>query len=164
VFHLNHIPNYYTWTLLCAKWWNKLLLWILPPVSHRCSWCTALSQYRRNFSCSVTRWPLTKNKQFPVTSQCTVVLLSASLSGYTLPSASQTAANNYDIKCLRMNTHPAHKYTLHKRHEQWPSNQNDLESSVTRKAQSVSYMEVDLLLFPLLCHSMWLLLGCILTL
>jgi hypothetical protein len=65
--------------------------------------------------------------------------LNTSLSGYALLGASQTAENDSDAKeYSRMNTSSAREYImfapaqdLHNWHEQWPSNQGDLDLSVT---------------------------------
>jgi hypothetical protein len=65
---------------------------------------------------------------------------------------------NEHMFCLWIHqVRPAH--LLHNRHEQQPSNQDNLDLSVTGEVGRVYYMEVDLFLFSFLYHSMRLLLG-----
>jgi hypothetical protein len=86
------------------------------------------------------------------------------LSGYALLNASRTAANNFDAKeCSRMNTRSAREYTmfapaqlLRNWREQRPSNQGDLDSSVTGETGTAFYTGVNLLLIEFLFCSSWL--------
>jgi hypothetical protein len=52
---------------------------------------------------------------------------------------------------------------LRNRHEQRPSNQDDLESNVTGEAGPFYYKGVDLILISFVYHSTSLLLGCVLN-
>jgi hypothetical protein len=72
--------------------------------------------------------------------------------------------------CSRMNKCSAWEYTmfapaqhLHNWHEQQSSNKDDLDLTVAGEAGKFYYTGVDLLLISFLCHSTWLLLGCILN-
>jgi hypothetical protein len=174
-FPVKRNPNYYTWTPSRRNRRNKWLYWILAALSRYFSWCTASYRYGRNFSCSVARWALCHRQTLPVsrnfaTSLC-IVLFSTSLSGYALLNASRTAANDFDAKwCSRVNTRCAREYTmftpaqlLRNWREQRPSNQDDLDSSVSVEVGRVHYTGVGILVISFLYRSTRLLLGWVLN-
>jgi hypothetical protein len=78
--------------------------------------------------------------------------------------ASRTAANDFSAKwCSRVNTRSSRAYTLfvpaqllRNWHEQRPSNQGYLDSSVTGKVGRVYYTGVDLILISFSYRSTWL--------
>jgi hypothetical protein len=165
VFHLKRNPDNNS---ICKLWWHQhnktdqlFFRFYLLARTYR----TALQQMLK---ISTT---FLKRSIYPkfCYSRYTVVLFGTFLSGYALLNASRTAENDLSAKsCLRMNTRSAHEFTmfvpaqtLRNWREQRPSNQGDLDSSVTGRLGEY-YTGVNLLLISFL-YRRNLLLGCVLN-
>jgi hypothetical protein len=125
--------------------------WILTAVSRCCNWCTALNQYDRNLKCYRSMSTCHRQNTSCVSKLCYqsvyCCLIQYFLVRIHIVNASLTAAHNFDAKsCSRMNTRSAREHTiiapaqlLRNWREQRPSNQSDLDSSVTEEVGRVYY-------------------------
>jgi hypothetical protein len=155
MFNLKRNRNYYAWTPWRIKRRNQWKHFIIGAVSRCSRWLSALKRYGRNFICFVARWALVTDKHTLCPKFCYqsmyVILFGTSLSGHALRSDVQEWT-----RFLLVNTPCSHLHRfLRSWREQRPSNQGDLNSSVTEDIGRVYYTGVDQILILFFYRSTW---------